>query len=473
MFQTRRDVSTKGHTICHKIIFENIKVNCKTSDSLKLLSPPFVHPATSSPLFPGAKTDPAWQGRLHSRSCSFSSRSIGLSHTANPTHHQPPRARRPEKVKHHLLVTDFLFSFLFSLILHFCWFQLRALFSLLSPPQEALYEQSELDWPTDNMATYEQYPTPPPTSSPKHTSSTYHPFSPKLPAQDTYYQDTQPHSSSKLPAQDTYYKQSYSTPASPTHWDPSSHPPNDHPIATTTTSYEYLPPRRKSSPIQNSNTKPNPYYNPPSQRPSFPQNGNGRSNSGRVSPNTPNPYQRPSRTKTRTPPPRPIYFSPTNPLPSPYSLNRPTPRPGFIKRMLAKLSSWLRSLLRWAQKNPIKAGLASFLPLLAGAGLVKGAKALGLGKLLGEIGWVKGLGAAMGMVGGGIIEGMGGGKARWEEAVGKGKDAKGKIEKEVEKGAEKLEEGKEWGYGLDHFVGFGGTKKGPLDGIMKILLMGV
>lgn len=103
--------------------------------------------------------------------------------------------------------------------------------------------------------------------------------------------------------------------------------------------------------------------------------------------------------------------------------------------------------MKWAQKNPIKAGLASFLPVLAGAGLVRAAKALGLGKLLGEIGWVKGLGAAMATVGGGMMEGMGGGKERFEKAMGK---EAGKLEKGIEKGAEKMEEKKEWGWGLDH-----------------------
>ncbi|KUJ17291.1 uncharacterized protein LY89DRAFT_684374 [Mollisia scopiformis] len=285
------------------------------------------------------------------------------------------------------------------------------------------------------MSYEQQYPTPPPTSSPKHNTSTYHPFSPKLPAQETYYQETQP--GPKLPAQETYYKQSYSTPASPTHWDPSSHPPADHPVATTTTNYDYLPPRRKSSPIQPT-TKPtntNPYYNP-----SFPSK-----TSPLISPTGHRPS---SRTKVRTPPPRPIYFSPTNPIPTPYNASRPSPRPGFLSR----ISAFLRRIVKWAQKNPIKAGLASFLPVLAGAGLIRAGKALGLGPAF----------AGVAKLLSGLMEGMGGGKA-----PGSG-DESGRVAKGVEK-----EVKKEWGWGMDHFVGFGGTKKGPLDGIMKVALMGV
>lgn len=52
------------------------------------------------------------------------------------------------------------------------------------------------------------------------------------------------------------------------------------------------------------------------------------------------------------------------------------------------------------------------------------------------------------------MEGMGGGKAKGA-AKGVGKGAK-----------------KEYSWGFDKFVGFGGTKSGPIDGIMKILQMG-
>ncbi|KAE8443649.1 hypothetical protein EG329_001507 [Mollisiaceae sp. DMI_Dod_QoI] len=171
--------------------------------------------------------------------------------------------------------------------------------------------------------------------------------------------------------------------------------------------------------------------------------------------------------RKRTPPPRPIYFSPTNPIPTPYNASRPQPRPGFVSRMLAKISSWIRSVMKWAQKNPIKAGLATFIPILAGAGMVRAGKALGLGKAF------SGLTGVLGMVGGGLMEGMGGGKPPGSGKEGlKGMEGKGGgiakgLEKEVEK------EKKEWGWGMDHFVGFGGTKAGPLDGIMKVLLMGV
>jgi len=91
--------------------------------------------------------------------------------------------------------------------------------------------------------------------------------------------------------------------------------------------------------------------------------------------------------------------------------------------------------MEWATNNPIKAGLFSFLPIIAAAGFVKGAS-----KIAGAVG--KGLGIkSFGFKGLGNI-----GKG-WNTAEGK------------------------WQYGLDEFVGFGGSKAGPIDGAMKIIHM--
>ena len=65
--------------------------------------------------------------------------------------------------------------------------------------------------------------------------------------------------------------------------------------------------------------------------------------------------------------------------------------------------------MKWSKGNPIKAGLLTFIPIVAGAGIVKIRKKLG----------------------------------------GKG----------------------EWGYGLDDFKGFAGSKGGPLEGVLKIIHM--
>jgi hypothetical protein len=103
--------------------------------------------------------------------------------------------------------------------------------------------------------------------------------------------------------------------------------------------------------------------------------------------------------------------------------------------MKVKITQWIRSLMRWSKRNPIKAGLASFIPVMLGAGAVKA---------------FSGLSGVTKTVLSKLEMGMGGGKP-------------GQKRKPAEK--------KEWGWGLDHFVGFGGTKGGPLDGAMKVLQM--
>lgn len=91
--------------------------------------------------------------------------------------------------------------------------------------------------------------------------------------------------------------------------------------------------------------------------------------------------------------------------------------------------------MKWAKRNPIKAGFASVIPFMLGAGAIRA---------IAELSSVsKTLFSKLEM-------GMGGGKP-------------GQKRKPVLK--------KDWEWGLNHFVGFGGTKGGPLDGIMKVLQM--
>jgi len=244
----------------------------------------------------------------------------------------------------------------------------------------------------------------------------------KLPAQDTYFQGSYDKPTGpKLPAQETYFNQAYSTPASPNHWDPSSKPvPTNNINAASTVHFDTLPPRRKSSPIQSYGPQTKPYsgsYDP------FP-----RPSSTGVSPNTSPAKPFPPRRSSRTPP-RPLYSSPLNPTPSPFNASRPQPRPGLLRRIAMKLEQWIRSFMKWSSNNPIKAGFLTFIPVLTAAGVVKAAK--GIGKLFG--GAAGGVGKAAGL-----------------------------------KAAEK----KEWGYGLNEFVGFAGAKAAhPMGGVLKTVQM--
>ena len=88
--------------------------------------------------------------------------------------------------------------------------------------------------------------------------------------------------------------------------------------------------------------------------------------------------------------------------------------------------------MKWSSSNPIKAGLLTFIPILATAGVVKAAK--GIGKLFGA--GPEGLGKAAGL-------------------------------KAAEKQAKK-----KWGYGLDEFVGFAGARAAhPMGGVLKTVQM--
>jgi hypothetical protein len=89
--------------------------------------------------------------------------------------------------------------------------------------------------------------------------------------------------------------------------------------------------------------------------------------------------------------------------------------------------------MRWSSKNPIKAGLLTFTPVVATAGIVRA------GKVIGKL-----FGSEKGALGG----------------LGKAARVKG-LEK------------KESGYGLGHLLGFAGSKGtgGPLAGVWKKLQM--
>ncbi|KAG4426123.1 hypothetical protein IFR04_000830 [Cadophora malorum] len=263
---------------------------------------------------------------------------------------------------------------------------------------------------------YNDYPTPPPSSSPQYKDNSY----------------------KTRPAQETYFQQptiaSYSRPASPNHWDFQAANPNTQIVTTQPQSqYEYLPPERADSPRQSQ----------VQQRPQTHQNSayHGSNNDYYIRPASPLPQKTRPQTQAYTPPrrrsysppkgrrsPRPIYYSPTNPVPSPYNASRPTPRPGFVQRMLARIETWIRASMRWCKRNPMTAGLLTFIPVLAGAGMVRAVKSLGIGDML--------------------------------KKMGAGQTKKGEAERE-------------WGWGMDQFVGFGGSKGGPLEGMLKILQMGI
>ena len=88
--------------------------------------------------------------------------------------------------------------------------------------------------------------------------------------------------------------------------------------------------------------------------------------------------------------------------------------------------------MKWSSKNPIKAGLLTFIPVLTTAVIIRIGK--GIGKMFG--GEAGGLGKAAGL-------------------------------KAAEKQAKK-----EWGYGLDEFVGFAGAKEAhPIGGVLKMIQM--
>jgi hypothetical protein len=84
--------------------------------------------------------------------------------------------------------------------------------------------------------------------------------------------------------------------------------------------------------------------------------------------------------------------------------------------------------MRWPKKNTVKSGLITFVPVLSAAGWVKMFKA--------------------------------------PRKLGGGENTR--TNRFIEKGSEGR---KIWGWGLDEFVGFNGTKGGPLDGMLKVFQM--
>ncbi|PBP27568.1 hypothetical protein BUE80_DR001382 [Diplocarpon rosae] len=266
-----------------------------------------------------------------------------------------------------------------------------------------------------SVARYDEYPTPPPTSSPKdkHDSSqTYQ----GRPAKETYFQGTT----------------GYSRAESPNHWNTQiTSPYPDVQVVTGQPDYEYLPPRRAKSPRQDQHQ----HQAHSQQQQALEYHGSTDKNNNR--PTSPlSQKTRPSSRRSFSPKgrqsPRSIYYSPQNPIPTPYNASRPAPRPGFVHRMLKKLTGWVRSWFKWCKRNPIKAGVLSCVPVIAGAGLVRTINFLGLGKRIGD-----------------LFKRMGGGQKK------------------------KGEEDREWHMGMDQFAGFGGSKGGPLEGILKILQMGI
>ncbi|KAK0130241.1 hypothetical protein ONS96_000764 [Cadophora gregata f. sp. sojae] len=263
---------------------------------------------------------------------------------------------------------------------------------------------------------YIDYPTPPPSSSPQCKDNSY---------------KTQP-------AQETYFQQpaiaSYSQPASPNHRDTQpANPITQIVVPQQQSQYEYVPPQHSDFPGQ-SHVQQGPQAHEDVAH-------HGSNNDYYTLPASPLAQKPGPQTNTYTPPrrrsfsppkgrhsPRPIYYSPTNPIPSPYNVSRPTPRPGFVQRMLARIEGWIRASMRWCNRHPIAAGFLTFIPVLAGAGIVRAAKGLKIREML--------------------------------KRMGAGQTKKGEAEKD-------------WAWGMDQFVGFGGSKGGPLEGILKILQMGI
>ncbi|KAJ5050954.1 uncharacterized protein L3040_002821 [Drepanopeziza brunnea f. sp. 'multigermtubi'] len=284
---------------------------------------------------------------------------------------------------------------------------------------------------------YIDYPTPPRSSSPpmdKHNKS----------SQRSSYQDR--------PAHETYFLEAADRPrpSSPNHWDRDA---PQHP------EYEYLPPQRSHSLKQDYDQ-----YRAAADSQEYPQQGSqpnynhtGSSNSNKyytrpTSPSSQKPrpqqqQQTPSRRRSFSPPktirlsPRPLYYSPTNPLPTPYNASRPLPRPGLMARLRAKLVSWVRAWVRWCKRHPVTAGMLACIPVVAGVGLVRAVRNLGLAAGIG--GYLKSL-------------------------------IDGRTHKETETGGGENTDMK-WDDGIGQFAGFAGVKEepGPLRGVLKILQMGV
>lgn len=282
------------------------------------------------------------------------------------------------------------------------------------------------------------YPTPPPSNPAADMAYA----APKLSAQQSYYHDAGPPTPADAPHNSTYaanppgafpqdnsYGPQNSTHAarpsggrvSPSYPQGNSYGPQNAPYAT-------KPSGGRASPTY---AQIHPYE--PHRPSSHPSSGS------RASSSSPNAFVRPISPYRRKPTP-PFMYAPGR-TPSPYAVGgRPQPRPGFIARVEAKLTKWIQGFMRWARKNPIKAGLLTFLPFAAAAVV---------SRLAGVIG------KASAPLVGAMMQGLGGKKR------GKG----------GEKGLKEGENAK-WGYGMDHFDGFEGSKGGPINGLLKMVHLG-
>lgn len=90
--------------------------------------------------------------------------------------------------------------------------------------------------------------------------------------------------------------------------------------------------------------------------------------------------------------------------------------------------------MRWSKKNPMIAGVLTFVPVMTMAVVVKIARVAGKG-----LGFVEKGFSRPPMVDGAGDKGIGGGE--------------------------------EWGWGMDDFKGFGGSKGGPFEGLLKVVQM--
>ncbi|TAQ89478.1 hypothetical protein B7494_g2231 [Chlorociboria aeruginascens] len=122
------------------------------------------------------------------------------------------------------------------------------------------------------------------------------------------------------------------------------------------------------------------------------------------------------------------YGKPTININNPYSPfpGKAKPRPGLLRRIALKIRSLVRKIKLFVKRHPIWMGIATFLPVLLSVGFIRGWKGLGLS--------------------------------------GKGK---GKV-------GEKIRERKGfWSEVMKGFGGFGGSKGGALEGMLKVLQMAV
>ena len=101
----------------------------------------------------------------------------------------------------------------------------------------------------------------------------------------------------------------------------------------------------------------------------------------------------------------------------------------------------------WTKKNPITAGLLTFVPVVAIAAVAKLVK--GVGKMTGLV--EKGHPKPVRTQSSRNVDGEAKRNVRWQE--------------------DEKEEGGGGRWGLDEFKGFAGSKGGPFEGIMKMLHM--